>query len=148
MTTRTAAERREARRIEHREAVAACPTQEVLGRLGDKWVPLVLTALRGGPRRHGELARTVAGARQKVLTQTLRGLERDGLVTRSVTATMPVRVDYALTPLGRGLLGVVDTVALWADEHVPALHAARGGYTIASGRNERGAGTETTTRPR
>jgi DNA-binding HxlR family transcriptional regulator len=128
VTTRTAAERRESRRIEHRAAVAACPTQEVLGRLGDKWVPLVLTALRHGPRRHAELARIVAGARQKVLTQTLRGLERDGLVTRSVTATVPVRVDYALTPLGRSLLGVVDTVSRWADEHVPALHAARSGY--------------------
>lgn len=125
MTTLTAVERREALRIEHQAAVAACPTQEVLGRLGDKWVPLVLTALRDGPRRHGELARTVAGARQKVLTQTLRGLERDGLVTRSVTPTVPVRVDYALTPLGRSLLDVVDAVSRWADEHVPALHAAR-----------------------
>jgi DNA-binding HxlR family transcriptional regulator len=128
VTTRTAAERQEARRAEHRAAVAACPTQEVLGRLGDKWVPLVLTALRDGPRRHGELARTVAGARQKVLTQTLRGLERDGLVARSVTPGMPVRVDYALTPLGRSLLDVVDTVSRWADEHVPALHEARRGY--------------------
>jgi DNA-binding HxlR family transcriptional regulator len=125
VTTRTAAARQDARRAEHRAAVAACPAQEVLGRLGDKWVPLVLTALRDGPRRHGELARTVAGARQKVLTQTLRGLERDGLVTRSVTATVPARVDYALTPLGRGLLGVVDTVAQWADRHVPDLRAAR-----------------------
>jgi DNA-binding HxlR family transcriptional regulator len=125
VTTRTAAERREARRTEHRVAVAACPTQQVLDRLGDKWVPLVLTALREGPRRHGELARAVAGARQKVLTQTLRALERDGLVTRAVTAGVPVRVDYALTPLGRSLLGLVDVVAQWADQHVPALHAAR-----------------------
>jgi DNA-binding HxlR family transcriptional regulator len=125
VTTWTAAERQEARRTEHRAAVAACPTQEVLGRLGDKWVPLVLTALRNGPRRHGELARTVAGARQKVLTQTLRGLERDGLVTRSVTPGVPVRVDYALTPLGRSLLDVVDAVSVWADEHVPKLHEAR-----------------------
>jgi DNA-binding HxlR family transcriptional regulator len=128
VTTRTAAERQEARRIEHRAAVAACPTQEVLGRLGDKWVPLVLTALRGGPRRHGELASAVAGARQKVLTQTLRGLERDGLVARSVTPEVPVRVDYALTALGRSLLDVVDVVSQWADQHVPALHAARRGY--------------------
>jgi DNA-binding HxlR family transcriptional regulator len=128
VTTRTAADRRDARRLEHRAAVAACPTQEVLGRLGDKWVPLVLTALRDGPRRHGELARTVAGARQKVLTQTLRGLERDGLVTRSVTPAVPVRVDYALTPLGRSLLDVVDVVTRWADRHVPALHAARRGH--------------------
>jgi DNA-binding HxlR family transcriptional regulator len=128
VTTRTAAERQEARRAQHRAAVAACPTQEVLGRLGDKWVPLVLTALRDGPRRHGELARAVAGARQKMLTQTLRGLERDGLVVRSVTPGVPVRVDYALTPLGRSLLGVVDAVSRWADEHVPALHEARRGY--------------------
>jgi DNA-binding HxlR family transcriptional regulator len=131
VTTGTAAERREARRVEHRAAVAACPTQQVLDRLGDKWVPLVLTALRDGPRRHGELARTVAGARQKVLTQTLRGLERDGLVARSVTAAVPVRVDYELTSLGRSLLGVVDMVAQWADEHVPALHAARRGHEAA-----------------
>ena len=130
MTTRTAAERRDARRIEHSAAVAACPTQEVLGRLGDKWVPLVLVALRDGPRRHGELARALAGARQKVLTQTLRGLERDGLVTRSVTPGAPVRVDYALTPLGRSLLEVVDVVSRWADEHVPALHDARRGYDV------------------
>jgi DNA-binding HxlR family transcriptional regulator len=134
VTTRTAVERQEARRIAHRAAVSACPTQEVLGRLGDKWVPLVLRALRDGPRRHGELARTVAGARQKVLTQTLRGLERDGLVTRTVTAGVPVRVDYALTALGRSLLGVVDTVAQWADQHVPALHAARRGYDDATER--------------
>jgi DNA-binding HxlR family transcriptional regulator len=130
VTTRTAAERQEARRAEHRAAVAECPTQEVLGRLGDKWVPLLLIALRDGPRRHGELARTVAGARQKVLTQTLRGLESDGLVTRSVTATMPARVDYALTPLGRSLLDVVDAVSRWADENVPALHAARRAHDI------------------
>ena len=128
MTTRTAAQRREARRIEHRAAAAACPAQQVLDRLGDKWVPLVLTALRDGPRRHGELARTVAGATQKVLTQTLRALERDGLVERTITPAVPVRVDYALTPLGRGALGLVDTVAQWADRHVPEVHAARERY--------------------
>jgi DNA-binding HxlR family transcriptional regulator len=134
VTTRTAVERQEARRIEHRAAVAACPAQEVLGRLGDKWVPLVLRALRDGPRRHGELARAVAGARQKVLTQTLRGLERDGLVTRTVTTGVPVRVDYALTALGRSLLGVVDTVSQWADQHVPEVHAARRGHEATGGR--------------
>jgi DNA-binding HxlR family transcriptional regulator len=131
VTTRTAAQRQEERRIAHRAAVAACPTQEVLGRLGDKWVPLVLRALRDGPRRHGELARTLAGARQKVLTQALRTLERDGLVTRTVTAGVPVRVDYALTALGRSLLELVEAVEEWADRHVPALHAARRGYDEA-----------------
>jgi DNA-binding HxlR family transcriptional regulator len=128
VTTRTAAERRAARRSEHQAAVAACPTQQVLDRLGDKWVALVLKALGERPHRHSELARIVAGARQKMLTQTLRSLERDGLVVRSVTASVPVRVDYALTPLGRGLLGVVDVVAQWADQHVPALDAARRRY--------------------
>lgn len=128
MTTRTAAERRAEHRSAHQVAVAACPTRQVLGRLGDKWVALVMTALAEGPRRHGELARKVPGARQKVLTQTLRVLERDGLVARSVTPAVPVRVDYALTPLGRSLLEVLDVVTRWADEHVPALDVARHAY--------------------
>ena len=105
MTTRTAAERRAEHREAHRAAVAACPTQQVLGRLGDKWVALVLTALADGSRRHSELARSVPGARQKMLTRTLRGLERDGLVARSVTPAVPVRVDYALTPSARACCG-------------------------------------------
>lgn len=144
MATRTAAERQDIRRVEHRAAVAACPTQEVLGRLGDKWVPLVLTALRDGPLRHGELARTVAGARQKVLTATLRGLERDGLVTRTVTPAVPPRVEYALSPLGCSLLDVVDTVTRWADRHVPQLHAARRGHDDA----DRGVGARPPRSPR
>lgn len=128
MATRTAAQRRAERRSDHQVAVAACPTQQVLGRLGDKWVALVLKALGEGPRRHGELARTVAGARQKMLTQTLRALERDGLIARTVTPAVPVRVDYALTPLGHSLLDVVDVVTRWADQHVPGLDAARRDY--------------------
>jgi DNA-binding HxlR family transcriptional regulator len=128
VTTRTAAERRAEMRAAHQQAVAACPTQQVLGRLGDKWVCLVLRALAERPRRHSELARTIAGARQKMLTQTLRGLERDGLVARSVTAAVPAQVTYALTPLGQSLLPVMSAVTAWADHHVPQLHAAQRSY--------------------
>lgn len=133
MSTQTAAQRRERLRAAHREAMAACPTQQVLDRLGDKWVPLVFKVLGAGPRRHGELARTIAGASQKMLTQTLRGLERDGLVSRSVTASVPARVDYTLTPLGRSLLPVLDALTRWADEHVPDITAARLAYDAADG---------------
>ena len=75
-----------------------CPTRELLSRLTDKWVALVIPALVDGPQRHGELAQRVAGVSQKMLTQTLRTLERDGLVTRTVTASVPVRVDYGAHP--------------------------------------------------
>ena len=104
MPTTTAAERRARERHEYNANLAECPGHELLGTLSDKWVTLVISALAEGPLRHSELARTVAGASQKMLTQTLRKLERDGLVERTVTATVPVRVDYALTPLGRRLL--------------------------------------------
>ena len=133
MTTRTAAQRQEERRIAHRAAVAACPTQEVLGRLGDKWVPLVLRALRDGPRRHGELARTLAGARQKVLTQALRTLERDGLVTRTVTPTVPVTVTYELTELGLSLHDLMRAVKGWAEAHMDEVLESRRAYDAREG---------------
>jgi DNA-binding HxlR family transcriptional regulator len=105
----------------------------VLARVGDKWSVFVIMMLGDGPKRFNELKRMVGGISQRMLTLTLRGLERDGLVTRTVTPGVPARVDYALTPLGRSLLGVVDTVSRWADEHVPALHEARRGYDAAEG---------------
>lgn len=125
MTTRTAEERRHQARTDHRARVAACPTTRVLDRIGEKWVALVLKELAGGPRRSGDLARAVAGASQKMLTQTLRGLERDGLVSRSVVPAVPVRVDYRLTELGRSLIPVLDTVVEWADRHVAEIDRAR-----------------------
>ncbi|MEV4756106.1 helix-turn-helix domain-containing protein [Micromonospora sp. NPDC049559] len=128
MTTRTAAQRREQARAEHLRRMALCPTLRMLDRMGDKWVGLVLRELASGPLRSGELSRALAGASQKMLTQTLRGLERDGLLSRSVTGSVPVRVEYRLTPLGRSLLPVIEAVTDWAERHVVELDRARKRY--------------------
>ena len=98
MAAMTAAQQREQERAEYNAYVAECPSRQVLDALSDKWVTLILTALADAPRRYSELSRTIAGVSQKMLTQTLRMLERDGLVTRTITASVPVRVDYQLTP--------------------------------------------------
>ncbi len=132
MATQTAAERRHARAVAHREFVRTCPTQRLLDRLGDKWVTLALAALRDGPRRYGELGRHLAGASQKMLTQTLRALERDGLVTRVVTPAVPVRVEYRLTPLGESLLPVVQAIKSWAEAHIEEIDNARADYDRAA----------------
>ncbi|MFH8366668.1 winged helix-turn-helix transcriptional regulator [Streptomyces sp. NPDC018031] len=131
MPTRTAAERRAEARQAYDAYLAACPSRQLLDRISDKWTTLIVSALADGPLRHGELARTVAGVSQKMLTQTLRTLERDGLVSRAVTASVPVRVDYALTPMGRDLLPVLRAVKLWSDTHVAAVLAAREAYDHA-----------------
>ena len=128
MTTADAAQRRETTRREYNANLAECPGHEVLAALSDKWVTLIVSALADGPLRHSELARVVAGATQKMLTQTLRTLERDGLVTRTVTASVPVRVDYALTPLGQSLLEPIKHVKAWAERHVPEVLEAQRGY--------------------
>ena len=128
MTTLTAARRREQERAAYNAYVAECPSRQVLDALSDKWVTLVLTALAGSPRRYSELSRTIAGVSQKMLTQTLRMLERDGLVSRTITASVPVRVDYQLTPLGRTLLPVVRAIKDWSETHIAEVHAARGAY--------------------
>jgi DNA-binding HxlR family transcriptional regulator len=91
----------------------------VLDALSDKWVTLILTALADSPRRYSELSRTIAGVSQKMLTQTLRLLERDGLVTRTITPAVPVRVDYQLTALGRTLLPVVRAIKDWSERTLP-----------------------------
>jgi DNA-binding HxlR family transcriptional regulator len=128
MPTMTAAERRELDRAAYNAYVAECPSRQVLDALSDKWVTLVLTALSNGSRRYSELARTIAGVSQKMLTQTLRALERDGLVTRTVTPSVPVRVDYELTPLGQSVLPVVSAIKDWAETHIEDVHAARAVY--------------------
>ena len=89
---------------------------------------LVLCALADGPQRYTELARRIAGVSQKMLTQTLRTLERDGLLTREVTPSVPVRVDYALTPLGASLMGVVRQIKAWAEANMDAVRDARTAY--------------------
>ncbi len=128
MATISAAEKRETRRREYNANLAECPGHEVLATLSDKWVTLVISALADGPLRHSEVSRIVAGASQKMLTQTLRKLERDGLVERTVTASVPPRVDYELTRLGHDLLPLQRAIKTWAESHIEAVHAARAGY--------------------
>jgi DNA-binding HxlR family transcriptional regulator len=132
MPTMTAAQRREQARVQYDAFIAACPTRKLLDRLSDKWVCLVLTALASGPLRYGDLSRKIARVSQKMLTQTLRSIERDGLVTRTVTPTVPVRVDYELTELGSSLLPVMRGIKLWAEAHIEAVEAARAAYDAAS----------------
>ena len=105
-----------------------CPSRQVLDRIGDRWSVLVIAVLRGGTKRYGELAATIGGISQKMLTQTLRGLERDGLVTRTVHAEVPPRVEYDLTDLGRSLLGAVTGLQDWATGHMDDVLAARSAY--------------------
>ncbi|MCM2430109.1 winged helix-turn-helix transcriptional regulator [Streptomyces sp. RKAG337] len=133
MPTRTAAEIRAEARQEYDAYLAACPARRLLDRISDKWVSLLLSALADGPMRYGDLARRVAGVSQKMLTQTLRALERDGLVTRTVTPTVPIRVDYELTPLGESLLPVMRAVKDWAEQHIEAVDAARESYDSRAG---------------
>jgi len=98
---------------------------EVLARVGDKWTVLVVSLLGDGPKRFNELRRGLGSISQRMLTLTLRGLERDGLVTRTVYPTIPPRVDYELTKLGRSLLEPVSTLGLWARQNRAAIDAAR-----------------------
>ena len=99
--------------------------REVLNRVGDKWSLLVVGALDGGPRRFNDLRRGIHGISQRMLTLTLRLLERDGLVTRTVFATVPPSVEYALTPLGRTLIEPVRALSQWARQHGHQIRAAR-----------------------
>src|SRR6185312_10776106 len=97
---------------------------EVLERIGDKWSVLVVVTLGDGPKRFNELRRAIASISQRMLTLTLRGLERDGLVTRTVFPTIPPRVDYALTDLGRSLRMPVQALGSWARAHQSTIEAA------------------------
>jgi len=98
---------------------------QVLARVGHKWSVLIVSLLGDGPRRFNEIKRMVGGISQRMLTLTLRGLERDGLVTRTVFPTVPPRVDYELTDLGRSLLIPVATLGTWAREQQPQIQAAQ-----------------------
>jgi len=128
MTTMTAAQRRAADKAAYDVFLAECPSRQLLDRLSDKWVTLTLVALVDGPRRYSQLARTIAGVSQKMLTQTLRTLERDGLVTRTVTPSVPVTVTYELTDLGRSLQSVVELLKDWAEGHMGQVLSARDRY--------------------
>jgi DNA-binding HxlR family transcriptional regulator len=133
MPTATAAQRRQQAKEAYDAFMAECPTRQLLETLSDKWMGLVLASLGKGPMRHSELARKIAGVSQKMLTQTLRTLERDGMVTRTVTPTVPVRVDYELTPLGRDLAPVMVAIKTWAEAHMDEVRAAREAYDGVAG---------------
>jgi DNA-binding HxlR family transcriptional regulator len=102
-----------------------CESRQALERIADKWTCLVVYALLDGPHRHGELKRRIQGISQKMLTQTLRSLEADGLVSREVIDVIPPHVVYSLTPLGETLSDPLVAICRWAMEHLPELRAAR-----------------------
>ncbi|WP_329336248.1 helix-turn-helix transcriptional regulator [Streptomyces sp. NBC_00663] len=128
MATMTAAQRREQARAEYDAFIKGCPTNQLLDRLSDKWVSLVVSALAGGTMRYSDLGRKIAGVSPKMLTQTLRSLERDGILARTVTPSVPVRVDYELTPLGHSLALLLTAVKDWAETHIDEVHEARDRY--------------------
>ncbi|GAB2494297.1 helix-turn-helix domain-containing protein [Promicromonospora xylanilytica] len=147
----TAAQRRARAKAEYDAFLAACPSRMLLDQISNKWVTLTVSALggypsrtagtddtdvahgtdsAGGPRpmRYSELSRQLAGVSQKMLTQTLRALERDGLVTRTATATVPVTVTYELTDLGRSLHQLVRSLKGWAESHMDDVLAHRAAH--------------------
>ncbi|MBP2473682.1 DNA-binding HxlR family transcriptional regulator [Crossiella equi] len=128
MATQTVRQQRLAARAAYDAFLAACPARNLLDRIADKWVTLLMGALATGPMRYSELSRRLAGISQKMLTQTLRAMERDGLVTREVTPSVPVRVDYALTPLGVSLHQVVRQLKLWAEANMDEVYSANEDY--------------------
>jgi DNA-binding HxlR family transcriptional regulator len=141
MPTRTAAQKREQAEREYDAFLEGCPSRQLLDRISDKWVALVLAALSdagpgltadssAGPRsmRYSELSRRLAGVSQKMLTQTLRSLERDGLLTRTVTPTVPVTVTYELTELGSSLQTLMRGFKAWAETHMDEVLANRDVY--------------------
>lgn len=152
MTTITAADQRTEQKNHYNAFLADCPSRQLLARISDKWVALVLCALGGVPEpercspqgadelvgtearplRFSELARQLAGVSQKMLTQTLRALERDGLITRSVVATVPVTVTYELTDLGVSLHRIVRELKGWASENMNDVNANRDAYDSRS----------------
>lgn len=142
MPTMTAAQKRTRAQTEYDAFLAECPSRQLLARISDKWVALILAALgsdspagpgaecTGEPRamRYSELSRRLAGVSQKMLTQTLRSLERDGLLTRTVAPTVPVTVTYELTELGLSLHRVILGIKVWAEAHMDEVLAHREEY--------------------
>lgn len=139
MATTKAAKRAQAT-VEYNAFLAVCPSRRLLDRISDKWVVLILCALGGDTSgrldasdtaramRYSEISRMLAGVSQKMLTQTLRSLERDGLLTRTVTPTVPVTVSYELTDLGLSLHEMTRGIRHWAQDHMGEVLAHRDGY--------------------
>ncbi|GAC69794.1 winged helix-turn-helix transcriptional regulator [Gordonia soli] len=132
MPTMTAAQQRQEAKLAYDAYLALCPSRRVLERISDKWVTLVMCALADGPQRYSELSRTIAGVSPKMLTQTLRNLDRDGLLTRAVTPTVPVTVEYAMTDLGRSLHAQIQGIKIWSEQHIDEIDSARERYDAAA----------------
>ncbi|EPX78428.1 winged helix-turn-helix transcriptional regulator [Salipiger mucosus] len=111
----------------------ACPVRDVLDRVGQKWTLLILAGLETGPARFSALQRAVGDISKRMLTQTLRQLERDGLISREVFPTKPPSVEYALTPLGRSALAPIAALMDWAETHHDRIRDARAAYDAAEG---------------
>ncbi|MBP2434357.1 DNA-binding HxlR family transcriptional regulator [Bradyrhizobium elkanii] len=107
---------------------ANCPTRQILDRVGDKWAVLILLLLRGEPMRFNQLRRAIEGISQKMLSQVLKSLERDGLLRRRAIATVPVTVEYSITPLGSTLAEAVDPLRDWAERNLKDVLAAQRRY--------------------
>ncbi len=122
------------------DVMNGCRIREILGRVGDKWSLQVIFHLGDGPQRFTGLKRSIDGVSQRMLTVTLRGLERDGIVTRTMYPVIPPRVEYALTPLGGTLLDAAGILVSWADAHLAEVDAARAAYD-ARARARAGVGT-------
>ncbi len=132
MVTLTAREQRTKRKAQYDAFLASCPTRQLFATISDKWVGLVLVALADGPQRYNALTRVIAGISPKMLTQTLRTLERDGLIVRTVTASVPVRVDYELSELGQDLLPLMTSIKQWAEHHMDAVAQARDSFDAST----------------
>jgi DNA-binding HxlR family transcriptional regulator len=126
--TATDAGRPDAGRPADEAAPAECQARDVLNRIGDKWSVYVIARLGEGPKRFNELRRDVEAISQRMLTVTLRGLERDGIVSRTVYPVIPPHVDYTLTPMGRSLLETVGTLIAWSEAHTTDIQRARDRY--------------------
>jgi DNA-binding HxlR family transcriptional regulator len=109
-----------------------CPTRLVLDRIADKWALLLLRRLAGGPVRFNRLRREIDGVSQKVLSQTLKKLERDGLISRAVFPTVPVTVEYTITPLGATLTDAASAISLWAERNIDAVLESHRRYDSAA----------------
>jgi DNA-binding HxlR family transcriptional regulator len=108
--------------------LSPCRAREVLQRVGDKWSMYVIDLLGQGTMRFSELHRSIDGITARMLTVTLRGLERDGIVTRTIHPVIPPRVEYDLTPMGQTLLNAIGQLVTWADSHLPEISAAQAAY--------------------
>lgn len=122
--------------IEDKAEASNCPIRSVLANVTGKWRMIIILALEDEQKRFGELKRCIGDITQRVLTENLRGLQRDGYLTRSVDPGPPVAVSYELTPLGRGLLGLLKELVFWSNDEMAAVKAARMSYDRAQSGND------------